>query len=470
MPLMRGLVRHRHTVAATAGEILHDVADGQLAALPVTVRFWDDSYLPAAARPGESRARSSPGNGRATEPPVVVARTPTAVSHLLHTPSELGLARAWVDGSLTVRGDLEDVLATRGSFPRAELSRRDRMRLALTAVRVAGPRVLRAPPIPAIEAAVGRRGRWRSDHNGGRRHSLARDRRAVRHHYDVSNDFYRLVLGPTMVYSCAYFTSPDDSLEDAQTHKLDLICRKLALTPGERLLDVGCGWGSLVLHAAQHYGVTAVGVTLSEPQAQLARERITQAGLADRVQIRVADYRELADAPFHKIASVGMYEHVGLAELQRYVSRIHELLAPGGLFLNHGIARLASRPPEADTFISRYVFPDGELHPLTELIAALGTTGFEVRDVESLREHYPLTLRRWAANLQRGQARAVQLVGSERERAWQLYMLGSAQAFDDGEITVYQVLSARGGAAHRLPLDRAHLLGDALGGAAATQR
>ncbi|HWE11515.1 MAG TPA: cyclopropane-fatty-acyl-phospholipid synthase family protein [Solirubrobacteraceae bacterium] len=413
----------------------------------MAVRFWDGSCLPG-----------QPGNGQAGERPVLVATGPRALAHLLRQPGQLGLARAWIDGSLTVRGDLEHVLELRGSLPDVQLSRQDRLRLAVTAALTAGPGVLRTPPVPGIEAAVGRRRHLRLDRDGGQRHSLGRDRTAVRHHYDISNDFYRLVLGPTMVYSCAYFSSPDDTLEQAQERKLDLICRKLQLQPGERLLDIGCGWGSLVLHAAANYGVRAVGATLSEPQAELARERVRQQGLQDRIEIRVADYRELSDGPFDKIASVGMYEHVGRAELGRYVRRATELLAPGGLFLNHGIARLDSERPTTDTFISRYVFPDGELHPVGDLIQELAAAGLEVRDVESLREHYPLTLRSWVSNLQSHRDEAIRIAGPERERAWKLYMIASAQAFETGEITVYQVLSARGGASHRLPLDRLRLL------------
>jgi cyclopropane-fatty-acyl-phospholipid synthase len=440
--------RTRRSVAAAARAALRDVGNGHLAQLPLAVSFWDGSCLPA-----------QPANGNGSEQPVVVATAPRALAHLLHQPDQLGLARAWVDGSLTVRGDLEQVLALRGSLPPVRLSVKDRVRLAVSAALAVGPGVLRAPPVPAIEASVGRRRRlFGLDRDGGRRHSPRRDRVAVRHHYDISNDFYRLVLGPTMAYSCAYFSSPDDALEQAQEQKLDLICRKLALAPGERLLDIGCGWGSLVLHAAANYGVQAVGATLSEHQAEFAREQVRQRGLEDRVDIRVADYRELSDGPFHKIASVGMYEHVGQAELGRYVQRVSELLAPGGLFLNHGIARLHSEQGSADTFITRYVFPDGELHPVGALIDELAAAKLEVRDVESLREHYPLTLRRWVSNLQTHRDEAIRIAGAERERAWRLYMLASAQAFETGEITVYQVLSARGGASHRLPLDRLQLL------------
>lgn len=435
--------RDRGSVATTAAAVLSEVAGGQLARLPVTIRFWDGSTLPASS----------------TEP-AVIATGPRALGHLLRAPGEIGLARAWVDGSLAVRGSLEQILALRPSLPKIRLSLRDRLRLVLAAVRAAGPGVLIPPPVPEIEAPVGRN-RNERDRRAGRRHSLRRDRIAVRHHYDLSNDFYRLLLGPSLVYSCAYFSSEQDTLEAAQEAKLDLICRKLALAPGERLLDIGCGWGSLVLHAAARYGVQAVGVTLSEPQAELARSRVREQGLSDRVEIRVADYRELRDGPYEKIASVGMYEHVGLAQLDAYIRVIDQLLAPGGLFLNHGIARLYSESPDPahpDTFINRYIFPDGELHPVGELLRRGAAAGLELRDVESLREHYPLTLRRWVENLRARWDDAVALVGEQRARAWELYMLGSAQAFADGEITVYQVLYARPGADHGLPLDRRRLL------------
>ena len=406
----------------------------------MTVQFWDGSVLE-----GEAPAGSRSSVGRSAS--VVVANDRRALAHLLHEPGQIGLARAWVDGSLTAGGDLEEVLSTRSVFGDVHLSLRDRLLLALTAARAAGLVVLRRPPVPAIEAAP-----------TGRRHSLARDRTAVRHHYDISNDFYRLVLGPSMTYSCAYFAAEEDTLEEAQEHKLDLICRKLRLTPGERFLDVGCGWGSLVLHAAANYGVNAVGITLSEAQARLARDQAGAQRLTDRVEIRVADYRELVDPPFDKIASVGMYEHVGRSELDSYVQTVSGLLRPGGLFLNHGIARVASSPPTAPTFISRYVFPDGELHPVGDLMTSMQTAGLEVRDVESLREHYPITLRRWVSNLLNRRDEAERLVGAERVRTWHLYMLASATAFDNAELGLYQVLGARHDGPHGLPLTRVDLL------------
>ncbi|MGN6378773.1 MAG: class I SAM-dependent methyltransferase, partial [Gaiellales bacterium] len=264
--------------------------------------------------------------------------------------------------------------------------------------------------------------------------------------------------GPTMVYSCAYFADAQEPLDVAQTRKLDVICRKLRLQPGERFLDVGCGWGSLVIHAARHHGVEATGITLSEPQARLARERAVEAGVGDRCQIRVADYRELADGPYDKIASVGMVEHVGAAELGRYARTLRGLLAPGGLLLNHGITRAAARAWNTRSFIGRFVFPDGELESLGTIVGELESAGLEVRDAESLREHYTLTLRGWLANLSAGRESAIAEAGAERERIWRLYMTGSARAFQRGDIAVHQVLAVAAGAPHPLPLARPSFL------------
>jgi len=397
------------------------------------LRFWDGSEVP----PPPS------AHGGLT----LVVRSPDAFAYALRQPNELGLGRAWVSGALDVEGDLERGLAVRDRFRGLRLSVADRL-AALRAAARAGAVHLRAPAVPASEARVG----------GGRRHSVRRDRVAVRHHYDVSSAFYRLVLGPTMVYSCAYFGSPDDTLDEAQGRKLELICRKLRLRPDERLLDIGCGWGSLVLHAVREHGVRAVGVTLSEPQAALARERINDAGLSDRCEIRVADYREVDDGPYDKVASVGMYEHVGRALLDEYVGRVKRLLRDGGLFLNHGIVRVKPRPWDKHSFIARYVFPDGELHPVGAVVDAMERAGLEIRDDESLREHYALTLRRWVANLAANRGAAIAEAGAEHERVWRLYMTGSAVAFEAGDISVHQVLALKPGAPHELPLTREALL------------
>jgi cyclopropane-fatty-acyl-phospholipid synthase len=420
-------------VAGYAHRTLRAVARGRLAAPPVAIRFWDGSTIPASD--GDSHA------------PAVLVRDPRALSHLLYEPNEIGLTRAWVQQSLDLDGDLEQVVTLRDRFRDLRLTALERARLALAAIRIAGVDVLRPPEVPAIEARP-----------RGRRHSVARDRDSVRHHYELSNRFYRLLLGPSMVYSCAYFEHPEDSLEEAQERKLETICRKLRLAPGERLLDIGCGWGSLLLHAAARHGVRGVGVTLSDAQAALARERLARAGVGDRVEIRVCDYREVQDGPYDKVASVGMYEHVGRAQLERYVRHVQGLLRAGGLFLNHGIARLWQRPRANDTFINRYVFPDGELHPVTDVMSAMQSSGLEIRDLESLREHYVLTLRRWIANLDAAGQEATREVGEARTRVWRLYLLGSAHAFETGQISVFQVLGACAGAPHRLPLSRRALV------------
>lgn len=382
--------------------------------------------------------------------PVLVVRHRRALRRFLFRPGELGLARAWVAGELDIEGDLYAALAALeqhvwerdgqpGPSARAVLAA-GRELLAL-----AGP--LPPPPPPREEAAR----RW------GLRHSLHRDRQAISHHYDVGNDFYEAVLGPTLVYSCALWDQDTATLEEAQAAKLDLVCRKLALAPGQRLLDVGCGWGSLVLHAARVYGVRAVGITLSREQADRARRRVAEAGLADRVEIRVQDYREVDDGPFDAIASVGMAEHVGAARYRAYADQLFGLVRVGGRMLNHQIARVPE-PDEKnyrmDPFIDAYVFPDGELAPVGRTVTLLEEAGFEVRDMESLREHYALTLRQWVGNLERRWAEAVQLVSPARARVWRLYMAASALAFERGRIGVNQILAVRQGTDGRsgLPL------------------
>ncbi len=422
-------------LAARAAPVLDRLAGGAFARRPLALELWDGSELPATERPRGA-------NG--TPPPRLRVRSPRALAQLLREPDELGIGRAWVRGDLELDGDAEAVLAGCLRYEGVRLGVADRLRALALARRLGlGLRSLRLPPPPASEARL-----------RGARHSLRRDRVAVRHHYDVPTDFYRLVLGPSLVYSCAYWAGADESLEQAQERKLDLVCRKLALEPDERLLDVGCGWGSLLLHAAQRYGVRAVGITLSPSQAAEARRRIAEAGLQERVEVRVADYRELADGPYDKIASVGMVEHVGVALLQTYARQLARLLHPGGRVLNHGIVRLVPKPRSDRSFIARYVFPDGELHPLSDVITALERAGLEVRDVEALREHYALTLRAWGRNLARHRAAAIAQAGPERERIWRLYMAGSALAFARGEICVFQTLAVRPGAPHGLALVR----------------
>ncbi|AOP45485.1 SAM-dependent methyltransferase [Streptomyces lydicus] len=401
--------------------------------LPVRIRAWD-------------RSESGPPGA-----PVLVIRHRRALRRLLFKPGELGLARGWVAGDLDIEGDLYEALDLLAGLlwerdaatasPRAAalraLARPELRAAARELLALAGAPV---PPTPPAEEVRRRRGPL---------HTLLRDKEAISHHYDVGNDFYALVLGPSMVYSCAYWGTDEDpaaSLEDAQRDKLDLICRKLGLKEGQRLLDVGCGWGSMVLHAAREYGVRAVGITLSEEQATFARKRIAEAGLADRIEIRVQDYREIKDEPFDAISSIGMAEHVGRARYAEYASALYALLRPGGRLLNHQIARrpvVDEASYRVDDFIDRYVFPDGELAPLGRTVAQLEDAGFEVRDVEGIREHYALTLRQWVANLEQHWDAAVRLTSPGRARVWRLYMAASALSFERNRIGVNQVLAVR---------------------------
>ena len=373
---------------------------------------------------------------------MLVVRNRRAVRRVLFKPGELGLARGWVAGDIEIDGDLYQALEllAGGIWERGEdapglaqlVRQRDFRRGAFELVRLGG---LPLPPAPPKEEAR------RTRHL----HTRNTDRHAISHHYDVGNDFYSLVLGPSMVYSCAYW---DDgtSLEDAQRDKLDLVCRKLGLRKGQRVLDVGCGWGSFAIHAAREYGAQVVGVTLSQEQALLARKRIADAGLTEFVDIRVQDYRDVDDGPYDAISSIGMAEHVGAERYLEYARQLYGLLAPGGRLLNHQIARRPQEDEDSyrlDSFIDAYVFPDGELAPIGTTVTQLERAGFEVRDVESIREHYALTLRRWVANLEDGWQRAVTTVTPERARVWQLYMAASALAFERNRIGVNQVLAVR---------------------------
>ncbi|MFJ3618100.1 class I SAM-dependent methyltransferase [Streptomyces iakyrus] len=396
------------------------------APLPVGIRAWDGSQ---AGPPGA---------------PTLVVRNRRALRRLLWKPGELGLARAWVAGDLDIEGDLYttlDLLAgliwERGEDARtlAQALRDPEVRAAVRGlVKLAGPPL---PPAPPREEARSPRRHLHTKHT---------DRRAISHHYDVGNDFYEIVLGPSMVYSCAYWPTPDSTLEQAQHDKLELVCRKLGLRPGLRLLDVGCGWGSMAIHAAREHGVSVVGVTLSQEQAAYARKRVADEGLTDKVEIRVQDYRDVRDAPYDAISSIGMAEHVGAERYLEYADDLYSLLKPGGRLLNHQIARRPQRDESTysvDAFIDSYVFPDGELQPIGSTVAQLERAGFEVRDVEAIREHYALTLRRWVSRLEADWRRAVQLAGPGRARVWRLYMAASALAFERNRIGVNQVLAVR---------------------------
>ncbi|MGW1802563.1 class I SAM-dependent methyltransferase [Streptomyces sp. NPDC001984] len=394
------------------------------APLPVRIRAWDGS-------------QAGPPEG-----PVLVVRNRRALRRLLWKPGELGLARAWVAGELDVDGDLYGALDRLAGFiwERGEDARTLAQALRDPDVRAAARGLLKlaGPPIPPAPPREEVR-RRRHLHT---RHS---DRRAISHHYDVGNDFYELVLGPSMVYSCAYWEDAG-TLESAQEDKLELICRKLALTPGQRLLDVGCGWGSMAIHAAREHGVSVVGVTLSREQAAYARKRVADEGLTDKVEIRVQDYRDVSDGPYDAISSIGMAEHVGAERYLEYAENLHRLVKPGGRLLNHQIARRPRRDESAysvDEFIDAYVFPDGELAPIGTTVTQLERAGFEVRDVESIREHYALTLRRWVERLEADWDQAVRLTSPGRARVWRLYMAASALAFEHNRIGVNQVLAVR---------------------------
>jgi cyclopropane-fatty-acyl-phospholipid synthase len=392
--------------------------------LPVRLRGWDGSI----AGPPEA--------------PVVAVRSRRALRRLLWSPGQLGLGRAYVAGEIDVEGDVFATFAAISSVgrladsgPMVAPTVRERLELLRTAIRLGaiGPE----PTPPPEEADLGRI---------GRRHSRTRDAAAIAHHYDVGNDFYALVLGPSMVYSCAVWDTPETGLDAAQAAKLDLVCRKLGLAPGSRLLDVGCGWGSMAIHAAQHYGATVVGITLSEEQARMARKRVAEAGLTDKIDIRVQDYRAVDDGPFDAISSIGMAEHVGREQMPRYVAQLTHLLRPGGRLLNHAIAWNAGEATwDPDTFIARYVFPDGELLGLGEMVGLLEAGGLEVLDVEALRRHYALTLRAWVELLERNWDAAVALTTEGRARVWRLYMAASALTFESGNMGVNQVLVRKPG-------------------------
>ncbi|MCU1656185.1 MAG: putative cyclopropane-fatty-acyl-phospholipid synthase [Pseudonocardiales bacterium] len=423
------------TVAEALGPLVQAALGSEV---PIAVRGWDGSRI-----------------GPADAPLRLVIRNRRALRRILWSPNELGFARAYVSGDIDVEGDLfvglealEHAAPARGAG--VSIDATTKKALISTAVRLG---IVGLPPAPPPEEA----------RLVGRRHSKHRDASAIAHHYDVGNDFYRVVLGESMTYSCAYWADESVDLTDAQFAKCDLIERKLGLRPGMRVLDVGCGWGTFALHAARTHDVQVVGVTLSHEQAAYATKRIAEAGLSDLVEIRVQDYRDVSDGPFDAVASIGMAEHVGALMLPTYAADLFALLRPEGRLLNHAISRRPGPRTEFSrtSFMGRYVFPDGELEPMSMMIDAFEGVGFEVRDVESLREHYALTLRAWVANLEADWDQAARLTSAGRARVWRLYMAGAALAFESNRIGVNQVLAVKPGAdgSSGMPRTRAELLG-----------
>lgn len=393
-------------------EVLLKQLGDRLGGLPVAVRLWD---------------------GEALGPPDAIVRIglrdPRAVRILVH-PTLGGLARAYVEGWIDLDGASRDILDLGRSLCRAD---------------------------DAVQGRGGTDWRWW-------RHTRSRDRRNISYHYDVSNDFYALWLDRNRVYSCAYFERPEDDLDTAQERKLDLICRKLMLRPGERLLDVGCGWGGLILRAAERHGVSAVGITLSDEQYDYVQAEIRRRGLAGRVEVRHMDYRDVPeDAPYDKIASVGMFEHVGRKNLPLYFGKLTRLLRPGGLVMNHGITSVAPRGRGLGNgiaeFVDQYVFPGGELTHVSNVVREMAQAGLEPLDAENLRPHYARTLWSWVDRLEARRDQALQLIGERRYRIWHIYMAGSAYAFERNWMAIYQILGGKPKADGTLdyPFNRRHV-------------
>ena len=381
---------------------------------PFTIELWDGSKVP-----------STNGGG-----PTFTARSQDALAYAVAAPGQLGLGRAYVSGEIEI-DDMDAVIDVLNEWKPPPIGAATKARLTAAALRAAGVR--RPPPPPKAEM-----------HLRGRKHSTKRDREAVRHHYDVGNEFFSLFLDDSMTYSCAIFSRGAKSLAAAQDTKLELVCAKLRLQPGQRVLDVGCGWGSFVMHAASRHGVEAVGITLSENQAELARKRVAEAGLEDKVEIRLQDYRDLAGENFDAVASIGMVEHVGESQIDVYAEQLASMLKPGGRLLNHGISRLRHGNIEGGPFSERYVFPDGETTHVSRVILGLERAGFIVEHVEEFGSDYAETLRHWIRNLDEQIERAEELAGPERLRVWRLYLRAARNGFEIDFTSVYQVLCRLG--------------------------
>ena len=381
---------------------------------PFGVSFWDGTSVQATT----------------ADAPTFFIRSPKAIAHLLRAPGELGLGRAYAQGLIEV-DDIDRALLVVDNFEVPPIKPGTGARLAFALLRANG--LTLPPPPPATELRL-----------RGERHTIARDRRAVRHHYDSGNDFFKLFLDSSMTYSCAYWRSGATNLEEAQKAKLDLICKKLDLQPGERLLDVGCGWGSMALNAAREREVKVLGISLSEPQVREATKRAQEQGLSELVEFRVCDYRELDEAGFDAISSIGMVEHVGEERIDLYMSTLHGLLRSGGRLLNHGIAKLADFDTKDEGAVSeRFVFPDGVPLPLSRIAKAMERTGLVPQHVEGIGSDYALTLTEWIKRYEERYEEAVALAGEERARMYKLYLRAARQGFTTNWATVYQVLATR---------------------------
>ncbi|HET7553180.1 MAG TPA: cyclopropane-fatty-acyl-phospholipid synthase family protein [Gemmatimonadaceae bacterium] len=415
---------------------------GPSAARACAVRYWDGSE----ERPGVPVTLSAQQGAAAKPPFTLVILSSGGLRRMLLPPSELHFGEAYVRGDIDIEGDMEAAAALA-----------EQLRARLATPREIARMIACASRLPRDHHSGHEAPQRRREHLRlvGHRHSRKRDREAIRSHYDVGNDFYSLWLDRSLVYSCAYFPDGSEDIDAAQRAKLDHLCRKLRLAPGERLLDIGCGWGGLIRHAAANYGVEALGITLSERQAALAREKIRADGLERRCRVEVRDYRDFPPGTtFDKVVSVGMFEHVGRSELPTYFRQAARLTKPGGLFLNHGIVRARDGDEgwrrwlrrtlwRQGKFIDRYVFPDGELVPLDEAVRDAEGAGLETRDVETLRDHYALTLRQWVRRLEAARGAAERLVGAQAFRVWRLYMAASAYAFASGKLSLAQVLLGR---------------------------
>ncbi len=409
-------------------QLVESVVDGPL---PLRVEAFDGS----AAGPEASQRRMR-------------IDTPRGVAYLATAPGDLGLARAYVAGDLTLEGvhpgDPYDLLVDLAGVRFHRPGLEDLLELS----RTLGVRGLTPPSPPPQESLP----RWRRVAEGVR-HSMTRDARAIQHHYDVSNRFYELVLGPSMAYTCACYPAPDATLEEAQENKYRLVFDKLALGPGDRLLDIGCGWGGMVRYAARR-GVSVLGVTLSRQQALWGQKAIADGGLSDLAEIRHSDYRDVTDTGFDAVSSIGLTEHIGVRNYPAYFGFITDRLRAGGLLLNHCITRPHNRPLSTGPFIDRYVFPDGELTGSGRIITEAQDAGLEVLHEENLREHYALTLAGWCANLVEHWDECVDEVGEGTSRVWGLYMAGSRLGFERNDVQLHHVLAVKPGAGgrHGLPL------------------